>query len=226
MKKTKLGTLLALLVIRTTTYAAEAGYGIEAGFGVFENVRQIKDTDYQIHDDPKVVLKDFYGDSDKYVALTVTTDEIMNSIQLQIAPTMHFRKNLKYDIDFVGRVIFADVYQTKLDVKIGGVFGYGKIQTSVNTVTTDNFLLNGSTLQTINNTGTFYKYGLTAGLSYPIYKSFELFMNIDWINRKYNFKQNITTANGTGGDPKAAQLAMENYKIESLATSLGISYTF
>jgi hypothetical protein len=224
----KITGLLALVALTISVFGAEAGFGVEVGVGVQESTKQIKDTDYQIKDDPEVVLSDFYGDTDKYIAFTITTEMLGSDtpVQLQIGPTFHFRKNLKYDVDFVAKVIVPNVFNSELDFKIGGLFGLGKVKTSVSTVEVDNFLLNGTTTQTINNTASFYKWGITTGIAYPIYEGIELFVNIDWINRKYDFRQDLEGANGNGGDKKAAQLAMENYKIESLATSIGISYTF
>ena len=166
----------------------------------------MKYADYQIKVDPQVVLKDFYSDNDKYIAFTITTEKLSEStpVQLQIAPTFHFRKNLKYNADLVANIIVPDVFNTDLDLNIGGLFGIGKVKTSSNVVEVDNFLLSGTTTQNLNDTATFYKWGVTAGASYPILKGVELFINIDWINRKYDFNQDLSSMNGAGGDAKAA----------------------
>jgi len=228
MIKKKIVTMLAGVVLATSAYATEAGFGIDLGIGVQESAKQVKDADYQIQEGPGILLKDYYSDMDKYVALTMTSDILSDHtpVQLQIAPTVHFRKNLKYEADFVAKIIVPDIMDTDFDIKIGGLFGLGKVKASVDKVNTDNFLLTGTTNQSLKDTATFYKYGITTGISYPIFKSVEVFVNIDWINRKYNFKKNLESANGGGGDSKAAQLAMENYKVESFATSVGISYKF
>lgn len=223
MSKQNFISILATIIVTSSLYAAPPGFGIDIGTGVSETHRQIKDTDYQIQNAPDVLLKDYYGTADKYVNLKLTTNTLSNSsAQLEIGTAFHFRKNSDYEIDFDPRVVFSNVLGN-FDLKVGGIIGMGKIKSSAEYVTTDNFLKNGTATTALPDSATFVKYGLTTGVSYPIYQNFEIFINVDWFDKKYNFHKEL---NGGDGDSKASQMALENYKIESLATSFGVSYTF